>query len=66
MVTLRNLIPFLDEFLVGDETTHKILKPEVVAFDDVIDARVAAITAKSNTPVVWVVLPQDEEDKYEF
>lgn len=66
MVTLRNLIPFLDEFLVGDETTHRIFKPEAVAFDDIIDARVASITAKSNTPVVWVVLPRDEEDKYEF
>ena len=65
MVTLRNLLPVMDDFLLGDDATHKILKPEV-ALDDILDARVASITAKSNTPVIWLTLPGNEGDVYEL
>ena len=66
MVTLKNLLPVMDNFLLGDEATHTILKPEVVAVDDILNARVASITAKSDIPVIWVVLSDNEGDNYEL
>ena len=66
MVTLKNLLPIMDDFLIGDDTTHKILKPETTSLDNIINARVTSITAKSDTPVIWVNLSGSEGDVYEI
>lgn len=66
MLTLRNLIPVIDEFLIGDASNHKILPAESVALDEIIDARVDSITAKDNTPIIWLDIKHTSEDPLDF
>lgn len=66
MLTVKNLIPVLDEFMIGDINSHVILPPETVALDDILNARVASITSKDNTPVVWIHLGGYDEDYLDF
>lgn len=58
MIYLTTLVPMLDEFLIGDITTKKILPPESVSHDQVLYARVASITAEESTPVIWLDLSE--------
>ena len=66
MLTLKNLIPVINEFLLGDASNHKILPAESVAFDAVVDARVDSITAKDNTPIIWLNIKHISEDPLDF
>ena len=71
MITLKNLIPALEDgFLFGDAKTRTILPPEAIALDQVLDARVSAIGAKDEIPVIWVDLISKlngtEEDPLDF
>lgn len=66
MLTLKNLIPVIDEFLLGDASNHKMLPAESVAFDEVVDARVNSITAKDNVPIIWLDINHTSEDLLDF
>lgn len=66
MLTLKNLIPVIDEFLLGDASNHKMLPAESVAFDEVVDARVNSITAKDNVPIIWLDINHTAEDSLDF
>ncbi len=66
MLTLRNLIPVTDEFLIGDASNHKMLPAESVAFDEIVDARVDSITAMDNTPIIWLDIKHTSEDPLDF
>jgi len=66
MLTLRSLIPSLDDFLIGDSSTHKILNPDSIDFDVAVDARVDSLTAKDNVVVVWLNLNPKSEDILDF
>lgn len=54
MVKLRDMIPVMHEFLLGDYETHKILPPDIVACDWVINARVMSVSVQDNTNVIWI------------
>lgn len=66
MIILKNLIPVLDEFMIGDASNHEMLPPESVALDEIIDARVDSITAKDNAPVIWLDIKHTSEDPLDF
>ena len=56
MLTLRNLTPVLDNFMIGDANTHKILKPRSIDFNAAVDAEVESITASESAVIIWVKL----------
>lgn len=66
MLTLRNLIPVTDEFLIGDASNREMLSAESVALDEIIDARVDSITAKDSTPIIWLDIKHTSEDPLDF
>lgn len=66
MLTVKNLIPVLDEFLIGDADSRTILPPEVIALDQVLDARVSEISAKEEVPIIWINLQENTEDYLDF
>ena len=55
-MTLHDLLNKVDfhEYFLGDATTEKIIKPEDYSTDDLADCKVTCITAKFDTPVIWV------------
>lgn len=67
MLTVKNLIPVLDEFLIGDADSRTILPPEAIALDQVLDAKVSEISAKEEeVPIIWINLQENTEDYLDF
>ena len=46
----------ISEYLVGDATANKILKPIEWPMEILMYSNVVAISAKTDTPVIWVEL----------
>ena len=57
-MTLKELIDkvAISEYLVGDATANKILKPIEYPVEILLYSNVVSISAKNDTPVIWVEL----------
>jgi len=54
MLRLIDVIPVVDNFLLGNANTNKLMKPDVIADDAVINAPVTSIIAEDDFPVIWI------------
>jgi len=55
-MTLQELLNQVDfhEYFLGDATTEKIIKPDDYSTADLADCKVTCISAKFDTPVIWI------------
>ena len=54
ILKFKHLTSALNEYLVGNANTRKIIKPGELSFSDIYNCRVVEIDAKGNSPVIWI------------
>lgn len=54
MIQFKQLIHALDTYLLGNANTQTIIKPGELTYADIHNCNVVSITAKGNSPVIWI------------